>query len=43
MKGLEPGGTKDERAALKYLRRDRTHTDPSVADVAQLAAVLTER
>ena len=41
----ERGSPKYERAALKYLRRymDETTPEPSLADVAQVAAVLTER
>ena len=39
----QKGDGKYERAALKYLRRYLDETDPSLADVAQLACVLAER
>jgi hypothetical protein len=39
----EKGDRKYERAALKYLRRYLEEADPSLADVAQVAAVLAER
>jgi hypothetical protein len=39
----QKGDSKYERAALKYLRRYLDETDPSLADVAQLAGVLAER
>ena len=34
---------RDERAALRYLRRYLEEADPSLADVAGVAAVLAER
>ena len=37
------GDRKYERAALKYLRRYLDEADPSLADLAQIAAVLAER
>ena len=37
------GGPKYERAALKYLARYLTEGKPSLADVAQMAALLAER
>jgi hypothetical protein len=39
----EKGERKYERAALKYLRRYLDESDPSLVDVAQVAAVLAER
>jgi hypothetical protein len=39
----EKGDPKYERAALKYLSRYLTEGDPSLADVAQVAALLAER
>jgi hypothetical protein len=39
----EKGDPKYERAALKYLARYLTEEDPSLADVAQMAALLAER
>ncbi len=39
----EKGDRKFERAALKYLRRYLDEVDPSLADVAQVAALLAER
>jgi hypothetical protein len=39
----EKGDRKFERAALKYLRRYLDEADPSLVDVAQVAAVLAER
>jgi hypothetical protein len=39
----EKGDRKYERAALKYLRRYMDEADPSLADVAQVAALLAER
>ena len=39
----EKGDRKFERAALKYLRRYMDEADPSLADVAQVAALLAER
>ncbi len=39
----EKGDGKFERAALKYLRRYMDEADPSLADVAQVAALLAER
>jgi hypothetical protein len=39
----QAGDRKYERAALKYLGRYLTETDPSLADVAQVAALLAER
>ena len=39
----EKGDRKYERAALKYLRRYMDESDPSLADVAQVAALLAER
>jgi hypothetical protein len=39
----EKGDRKHERAALKYLRRLLDESDPSLADVAQLAGLLAER
>ncbi len=39
----EKGDRKFERAALKYLRRYLDEADPSLADVAQVAALLAER
>ena len=39
----EKGDPKYERAALKYLRRYLDEADPSLADVAQVAALLAER
>ena len=39
----EKGDRKYERAALKYLRRYLDEANPSLADVAQVAAVLAER
>jgi len=37
------GDRKYERAALKYLRRYMDEAGPTLADVAQVAAVLAER
>ena len=37
------GDRKFERAALKYLRRYMDEADPSLADVAQVTALLAER
>jgi hypothetical protein len=37
------GSPKSEKAALKYLGRYLSETEPSLADVAQLAGVLAER
>ena len=39
----EQGDPKYERAALKYLARYMAEGEPSLADVAQLAALLAER
>ncbi len=39
----EKGDRKYERAALKYLPRYLAEANPSLADVAQVAAVLAER
>ena len=39
----EKGDRKYERAALKYLRRYLDEADPSLADVAQVAALPAER
>ena len=39
----EKGDRKYERAALKYLHRYLDEAGPSLADVAQVAAVLAER
>jgi len=39
----EKGDPKYERAALKYLTRYMAEGSPSLADVAQIAAVLAER
>ncbi len=39
----EKGDTKYERAALKYLRRYLDEAGPSLADMAQVAALLAER
>ena len=39
----EKGDRKFERAALKYLRRYMDEAEPSLADVAQVAALLAER
>jgi hypothetical protein len=39
----EHGDPKYERAALKYLARYLTEGDPTLADVAQMAALLAER
>ena len=39
----EKGDRKYERAALKYLRRYMDEANPSLSDVAQIAAVLAER
>ena len=39
----EKGDVKYERAALKYMRRYMDEADPSLADVAQVAALLAER
>ena len=39
----EKGDRKYERAALKYLGRYLSEANPSLADVAQAAALLTER
>jgi hypothetical protein len=39
----EEGDRKYERAALKYLMRYLSEASPSLADVAQVAAVLAER
>ena len=39
----EKGDPKYERAALKYLARYMAEAQPSLADVAQIAAVLAER
>ena len=39
----EKGDRKYERAALKYLRRYLTEAEPSLADVAHVAALLAER
>ena len=39
----EKGDRKFERAALKYLRRYMDEAGPSLADVAQVAALLAER
>ncbi len=37
------GGLKYERAALKYLARHPDRGEPSLAEVAQMAALLAER
>ena len=39
----EKGGPKYEQAALEYLTRSMAEGNPSLADVAQIAAVLAER
>jgi hypothetical protein len=39
----EKGDRKFERAALRYLRRYLEEADPSLADAAQVAALLAER
>jgi hypothetical protein len=39
----EKGDRKCERAALKYLARYMAEAQPSLANVAQIAAVLAER
>jgi hypothetical protein len=39
----EAGDPKFERSALRYLRRYLDEADPSLADVAGVAAVLAER
>ena len=39
----EKGDRKFERAALKYLRRYMEEANPSLTDVAQVAALLAER
>ena len=39
----EKGDRKFERAALKYLRRYMDEANPSLVDVAQVAALLAER
>ena len=39
----EKGDRKFERAALKYLARYMAEANPSLADVAQVAALLAER
>jgi hypothetical protein len=39
----EKGDQKFERAALKYLGRYLSESDPSLADVAQVASLLAER
>ena len=39
----EKGDPKYERAALKYLARYMAEGNPSLADVAQIAALLAER
>ena len=39
----EKGDRKYERAALKYLRRYMDEANPSLTDVAQVAALLAER
>ena len=39
----EKSDRKYERAALKFLRRYMDEADPSLADVAQVAAILAER
>jgi hypothetical protein len=39
----EKGDRKYQRAALKYLRRYMDEANPSLADVAQVAALLAER
>jgi hypothetical protein len=39
----EKGDRKFQRAALKYLRRYMDEANPSLADVAQVAALLAER
>ena len=39
----EKGDRKFERAALKYLRRYTDEANPSLVDVAQVAALLAER
>ena len=39
----EKGDRKYERAALEYLRRDLDEANPSLTDVAQIAALLAER
>jgi hypothetical protein len=39
----EKGDRKYERAALKYLTRYLTEANPSLADVAHVAALLAER
>ena len=39
----EKGDRKFERAALKYLKRYMDEANPSLADVAQVAALLAER
>jgi hypothetical protein len=39
----EHGDPKYERAALKYLARYLTEGEPSLTDVAQMAALLAER
>jgi hypothetical protein len=39
----EAGARLNQRAALKYLRRYLDEAEPSLADVAQVAALLAER
>lgn len=39
----QEGSPKFERAALKYLSRYLTESEPTLADVAQVAALLAER
>jgi len=39
----EKGDRKFERAALRYLRRYLDEANPSLVDVAQVAALLAER
>lgn len=39
----EHGNPKYERAALRYLERYLTEANPSLADVAQVSALLAER
>ena len=39
----DKGDPKYERAALKYLARYMAEANPSLSDVAQIAAVLAER
>ena len=40
---LEQGDRRFEQAALKYLRRYMVEANPSLVDVAQVAALLAER